>query len=171
MHQVYIALGSNLGDRKHNINEAIRLIGERVGTLVGQSSLLESEPWGFKSEHAFLNAAIHVETTLSPHEVLAATQQIEQSSKKWQKEIEALNTEAQTLYKNYQAEMVFLTDEQKKAKEKEIVAKENEASELKRKYFGNDGELFKKKERNRSQVCFVVKSPCMIVDLVMTQNI
>lgn len=77
MRQVYIALGSNLGDRKQNINEAIRLIGERVGTLVGQSSLLESEPWGFKSEHAFLNAAIHVETTLSPHEVLAATQQIE----------------------------------------------------------------------------------------------
>lgn len=76
----------------------------------------------------------------------SATQQIEQSSKKWQKEIEALNTEAQTLYKNYQAEIVFLTDEQKKAKEKEIVAKENEASELKRKYFGNDGELFKKKE-------------------------
>lgn len=76
----------------------------------------------------------------------SATQQIEQSSKKWQKEIEALNTEAQTLYKNYQAEMVFLTDEQKKAKEKEIVAKENEARELKRKYFGNDGELFKKKE-------------------------
>lgn len=76
----------------------------------------------------------------------SATQQIEQSSKKWQKEIEALNAEAQTLYKNYQAEMVFLTDEQKREKEKEIVAKESEASELKRKYFGNDGELFKKKE-------------------------
>jgi len=76
----------------------------------------------------------------------SATQQIDQSSKKWQKEIEALNAEAQALYKNYQAEMVFMTDEQKKAKEQEIVAKETEASELKRKYFGNDGELFKKKE-------------------------
>lgn len=76
----------------------------------------------------------------------SATQQIEQSSKKWQKEVEALNAEAQTLYKNYQAEMVFLTDAQKQEKEKEIVAKETEASELKRKYFGNDGELFKKKE-------------------------
>ncbi|MCQ2336671.1 MAG: OmpH family outer membrane protein [Paludibacteraceae bacterium] len=76
----------------------------------------------------------------------SANQQLEQSSKKWQKEIEALNNEAQTLYKNYQAEMVFLTDEQKQEKEKEIVAKETEASELKRKYFGNDGELFKKKE-------------------------
>lgn len=76
----------------------------------------------------------------------SASQQIEQSSKKWQKEIEAINTEAQTLYKNYQAEMVFLTDAQKKEKEKEIVAKESEASELKRKYFGNEGELFKKKE-------------------------
>ncbi|MCQ2350948.1 MAG: OmpH family outer membrane protein [Paludibacteraceae bacterium] len=76
----------------------------------------------------------------------SATQQLELSSKKWQKEIDALNSEAQTLYKNYQAEMVFLTDDQKKEKEKEIVAKENEASELKRKYFGSEGELFKKKE-------------------------
>ena len=76
-HHVYIALGSNLGDRAQNINEAIRLIGERVGTVADQSSLIESEPWGFSSENTFLNAAIHVETTLSPHEVLAATQKIE----------------------------------------------------------------------------------------------
>ena len=76
----------------------------------------------------------------------SASQQLEQSSKKWQKEIDALNEEAQTLYKNYQAEMVFLSDDQKKEREKEIIAKETEAKELKRKYFGNDGELYKKRE-------------------------
>ncbi len=77
MHKVYLALGSNLGDRETIIREAIRLIGERVGTVVSQSSLIESEPWGFESEHTFLNGAILVETTLTPCEVLATTQQIE----------------------------------------------------------------------------------------------
>ena len=76
----------------------------------------------------------------------SASQQLEQSSKKWQKEIDALNTEATNLMNNYKSEMVFLTDEQKKEKEKEIIAKETEAKELKRKYFGNDGELYKKRE-------------------------
>lgn len=76
----------------------------------------------------------------------SAAQQLEQSSKKWQKEIDALNTEAGNLMNNYKSEMVFLTDEQKKEKEKEIIAKETEAKDLKRKYFGNDGELYKKRE-------------------------
>lgn len=76
----------------------------------------------------------------------SATQQIEQSSKKWEKEISALNTEVQTLYKNYQSEMVILSDEQKKEKAQEIVDKETQVKDLKRKYFGNDGELFKKRE-------------------------
>lgn len=76
----------------------------------------------------------------------SASQQLEQSSKKWQKEVEDLEAEAETLYKNYQSEMVFLSDEQKVEKEKEIVAKETEASDLKRKYFGADGELYKKKQ-------------------------
>lgn len=77
MHHVYLGLGSNLGDRRQHIEEAIRLIDERVGTVVNQSSLMESEPWGFYSEHTFLNGAIHIETSLPPYEVLAATQQIE----------------------------------------------------------------------------------------------
>ena len=77
MHHVYIGLGSNLGDRRQNINEAIRLIGERVGTVVRQSSLIETEPWGFESTHRFLNGAVLCETTLTPREVLTVTQQIE----------------------------------------------------------------------------------------------
>ncbi|MBQ6032981.1 MAG: OmpH family outer membrane protein [Prevotella sp.] len=75
-----------------------------------------------------------------------ANEQLNQSSKKWQAEVEAINAEAQTLYKNYQDEVVFLSQEQKKAKQEAIMNKEKEASELKKKYFGPEGELFKKRE-------------------------
>lgn len=74
-----------------------------------------------------------------------ANEQLNQVSKKWQAEVEALNTEASTLYKNYQNEVVFLSQEQKKAKQEAIMQKEKEASDLKRKYFGPEGELFKKR--------------------------
>ncbi len=75
-----------------------------------------------------------------------ANEQLNQVSKKWQAEIEALNTEAGTMYKNYQNEVVFLSEEQKKERQEAIMEKEKEASELKRKYFGPEGELFKKRE-------------------------
>jgi len=75
-----------------------------------------------------------------------ANEQLNQISKRWQSEIETLSKEAQTLYKNYQSEAVFLSEEQKTKKEEEIVAKEKEAGELKKKYFGPEGELFKKRE-------------------------
>jgi len=75
-----------------------------------------------------------------------ANEQLNQVSKKWDAEVEALNTEAKTLYKNYQSEAVFLSQEEKTRREEAIVAKEKEASELKRKYFSTEGELFKKRE-------------------------
>ena len=75
-----------------------------------------------------------------------ANEQLNQTSKAWQTEVEALNNEAQTLYKNYQNESVFLSEAQKKEREQAIVAKEKEAAELKNKYFGPDGELFKKRQ-------------------------
>ena len=75
-----------------------------------------------------------------------ANEQLNQVSKKWQAEVEALNTEATTMYKNYQNEVVFLSQEQKKAKQEQIMQKEKEAADLKKKYFGPEGELFKKRE-------------------------
>ena len=75
-----------------------------------------------------------------------ASEQLNQQSKKWQAEVEAIQNEAQTLYKNYQNEVVFLSAEQKKTNEQAIGDKEKEAAELKRKYFAPDGELFKKRE-------------------------
>ncbi len=76
-HQVYLSLGSNLGDREGNIRKAIALLHERVGEVVRQSSLIETVPWGFESEHRFLNGVILCETTLTPRQVLKATQKIE----------------------------------------------------------------------------------------------
>ena len=75
-----------------------------------------------------------------------ANEQLNQVSKKWQAEVDALNTEAATMYKNYQNEVVFLSQEQKKKRQEDIMNKEKESSELKRKYFGPEGELFKKRE-------------------------
>ena len=75
-----------------------------------------------------------------------ANEQLNQVSKKWQAEVEVLTNEAQTLYKNYQSEAVFLSEEQKTKREDAIVAKEKEAAELKKKYFGPEGELYKKRE-------------------------
>ena len=72
-----------------------------------------------------------------------ANEQLNQMSKKLQAEVEALQTEAQTLYKNYQDNIVFLSNEQKKARQDEILAKEKQAADLKKTYFGPEGELFK----------------------------
>ena len=76
-HEVYLGLGSNLGDCRKNLERAIRLIGDRVGLVTRQSSFIETEPWGFESDHKFLNAVILCETMKTPREVLQLTQQIE----------------------------------------------------------------------------------------------
>ena len=73
-----------------------------------------------------------------------ANEQLNQTSEKWQSEVDAIATEAKTLYKKYQAEAVFLSEEQKVRKEEAIIAKEKEAAELRRHYFGPEGELYKK---------------------------
>ena len=72
--------------------------------------------------------------------------QLNQLSQRWQKEVEAVGKEAETLYQNYLSDKVFLTDEQVKKREEEIVAKEKEATELRYKYFGPEGELYQKRQ-------------------------
>lgn len=74
-----------------------------------------------------------------------ANEQLDQISKRWQSEVEALAAEAESMYKQYQADMVFLTAEQKTAKENAIVAKEKEVQDLRLKYFGPEGELYQKR--------------------------
>ena len=78
-HKVYFSLGSNLGDKEGNIREAISRIGELIGEVDRQSTLLATEPWGFKSDNTFVNAAIRCTTSLSPFEILNITQNIERA--------------------------------------------------------------------------------------------
>ena len=87
MTKVYLGLGTNLGDREANIRKAVLLIGERVGTVLRQSSLIETEPWGFESDNKFLNAVVLCETTKIPREVLRITQQIERDMGRTQKSL------------------------------------------------------------------------------------
>ncbi|WP_025069022.1 OmpH family outer membrane protein [Bacteroides gallinarum] len=76
----------------------------------------------------------------------SANDELNRASKQWQGEIEKLGKEAKSLYDSYQASAKTLSDAQKSKKEEEIVAKEKAAAELRRKYFGPEGELFKKRE-------------------------
>ena len=78
-HTVYFSLGSNLGDKEGNIREAISRIGELIGEVDRQSTLLATEPWGFESDNTFVNAAIRCTTSLSPFEILNITQNIERA--------------------------------------------------------------------------------------------
>lgn len=78
-HTVYLALGANIGDRRTTMLRAIDRINELIGTVERQSVFYETEPWGFASPHRFLNACVRVSTTLSPRQLLAATQQIERA--------------------------------------------------------------------------------------------
>lgn len=76
-----------------------------------------------------------------------ANEQLNQMSQRWQKELDNVYKEADALYKSYLSDKVFLTDEQIKKREEEIVAKEKEATELKAKYFGPEGEMFQKRQQ------------------------
>lgn len=77
VHELILSLGSNLGERKAYLERAVVLINEKVGRVVACSSFLETEPWGFQSDHKFLNLALIVATHLRVEEVLSVTQSIE----------------------------------------------------------------------------------------------
>ena len=78
MYKVYLGLGTNLGNRKRNIREAIDKIGEQIGVVKRQSALYETKPWGYSSPNDFINACVLVLTAMAPRQVLEATQRIEQ---------------------------------------------------------------------------------------------
>lgn len=77
LESVFVLLGSNLGDRELLVNQASKMIGERCGKIVAKSRLYESEPWGFKSEHWFLNQVVKVETAFSPDALMGVLLEIE----------------------------------------------------------------------------------------------
>ena len=74
---VYLGLGTNLGNKERNLNDAILSLTLEVGFVIRQSTFYASKPWGFKSENEFLNAVVLVETNLPPFDLLTVTQEIE----------------------------------------------------------------------------------------------
>ncbi len=76
-HNVFLSLGTNLGNKEKNLNSAAWYINQRIGSIKSQSSMIETIPWGYESPNSFLNSVIRVETLLSPLEILHQTQIIE----------------------------------------------------------------------------------------------
>jgi 2-amino-4-hydroxy-6-hydroxymethyldihydropteridine diphosphokinase len=93
MHKVYLGLGSNLGEREETIRKAIAMIEEKVGLVIRQSSLIETEPWGFESGNKFLNGVVLCETELSPRQLLRTTQAIERALGRTSKTATALHSQ------------------------------------------------------------------------------
>ncbi|WP_290072192.1 OmpH family outer membrane protein [Paramuribaculum intestinale] len=104
---------------------AIALVGCALGAMAQKFALIDME---------------YVLKNIPAYEI--ANEQVNQMSLRWQKEVDVLAEEADKMYKDYQSNMVFLTDEQKQKREKEITAKEKAAAELRQKYFGPEGDLF-----------------------------
>ncbi len=77
MGKPFLGLGTNLGDRQKNLEEACKFISEFIGCIIASSSVYETEPWGFKSEKFFLNMVLNVETPLSPSGLLEKIKLVE----------------------------------------------------------------------------------------------
>ena len=87
---VYLGLGTNLGDKEQNLRMSIKKIEERIGNVVSLSAFYATAPWGFSSENSFLNAAVCVETTLLPLQILEETQRIERELGRTEKSVNGL---------------------------------------------------------------------------------
>ena len=77
--KAYLGIGTNLGDRAANLRCAVGQINEQAGHVLACSSFIETEPWGFNSDNAFLNAVVEIETSHAPRELLRITQTIERT--------------------------------------------------------------------------------------------
>ena len=86
-HQVFLGLGSNLGDKEANLRAAIYEIEKRIGKVISLSAFYTTEPWGFTSENTFVNAVCKVDTSFLPMEVLHITQEIEKDLGRIQKSV------------------------------------------------------------------------------------
>lgn len=87
MAKVFLGLGTNLGNKKNNLLTAVNKIEEKIGKVTSLSSFYETEPWGFKSDNSFLNAALCVETSLSPLAILHILKEIETDMGRTQKSV------------------------------------------------------------------------------------
>ena len=77
MATVYLGLGTNIGNRKENLTRAIEALSLALGHYTALSSFIETAPWGFNSDNAFLNCTVAYDTELTPHQLLDTTENIE----------------------------------------------------------------------------------------------
>ncbi|WP_018358567.1 2-amino-4-hydroxy-6-hydroxymethyldihydropteridine diphosphokinase [Porphyromonas levii] len=123
---MYIALGSNIGNRASILAQAVGLLSERVGVVTVESKVVETEPVGFVSEHPFLNQVVAVDTELSPLEVLETTQNIERELGRWRKSVDGVYLDRTCdldiiLYGDRIMEEAFLTIPHKLFRERKFV--------------------------------------------------
>ena len=85
MAHIFLSLGTNLGEKAANMEQAVQLLASEVGRVVQISDNYETAPWGFESENHFLNNVVEMETELSPMELLKVTQEIERRVGRTQK--------------------------------------------------------------------------------------
>lgn len=86
--KVYLGLGTNLGDKEANLHAVVQKINERIGEITSLSAFYVTAPWGFSSDHSFLNAACCVESELSPLDLLRETQAIERELGRMKKSVD-----------------------------------------------------------------------------------
>ncbi len=77
MATVFLGLGSNLGRKNENLNQALIYIQKQVGVIISCSSIYETTPWGFSSDNQFLNMVLEVNTSLLPEKLLLENKKIE----------------------------------------------------------------------------------------------
>lgn len=111
--------------------------------LVTMSALLVCMGVGMAQKYAFVDTE-YILSNIPSYQ--AAQDQLEQFSKEWEQEISAMYTEVEKMYRDYQSEEVLLTQEMKRKREDEIINKEKQVKDLQNKYFGREGDLFKKRQ-------------------------
>jgi outer membrane protein len=116
----------------------------RLQKLIISLCLLAGMTFGLNAQKFAMVDMEYIMKNIPSYET--ANDQLNQISKKWQSEVDAQMQDVQKMYKNYQTELVFLSDDMKTKREEEIVTKEKAVQDLKRKYFGPEGELFKKRQ-------------------------
>jgi 2-amino-4-hydroxy-6-hydroxymethyldihydropteridine diphosphokinase len=77
MNRIFLSLGSNLGDRRKNLEKAGMLLEEKAGQVCARSAMYETEPWGFRSEMFFFNQAVELYTSQEPQQLLKVIHEIE----------------------------------------------------------------------------------------------
>ncbi len=111
--------------------------------IISTILLISSFGIGMAQKYAFIDSEYILKNVPAYQ---AAQDQLDKASQKWQQEVDLIMDEVKKMYKTYQNDLVFLSEDAKVKRENEIVAKEKEGMELKKKYFGPEGELFKKRE-------------------------